>query len=180
MSELLAKLQGKDRRSIGRANEVVQAVLRDPELLVELFEGLESSNAIIRMRTADVLEKVSVRHPDWLQPYRERLLDVGASSGQKEVQWHVAQIVGRLDFAKTKLPLVTGLLKSYLSESDSRIVKTCALEALANQAERQPHLRPEVCALVQEAIGGDIPSLAARARKLMQHSCDKWESQNIK
>ena len=66
MTALLDQLRGKYQRSIGRSNQVVQQVLRDPHLLAELFEGLKHTDAIIRMRAADALEKISAQHPDWL------------------------------------------------------------------------------------------------------------------
>jgi len=71
---LLASLTGGDRRSIGRSNELVEKVLSAPELFGSLFEGLNDSNPLVRMRAADALEKVSARYPDWLTPYKNDLL----------------------------------------------------------------------------------------------------------
>lgn len=64
---VLAKLRGGDRRSIGRANEVVAGVLRDPSLFGSVFHGLHSDNPLVRMRASDVIEKVSAKRPEWLQ-----------------------------------------------------------------------------------------------------------------
>ena len=44
MHPILEKLQGGGRRSIGRANEVVQQVLRNPALLGELFKGMRAGD----------------------------------------------------------------------------------------------------------------------------------------
>lgn len=47
-SSLLRKLEGGDRRSIGRADEVVAAVLRQPRLFGALFAGLSVEDSVVR------------------------------------------------------------------------------------------------------------------------------------
>ena len=46
---ILEKLQGGDRRSIRRANEVVDQVLDDLCLFDAVFEGLFNDDPIVRM-----------------------------------------------------------------------------------------------------------------------------------
>ena len=70
MPSILEKLQGSDRRSIGRSNEVVAEVLAQPSLFDELFGGLLDADPIVRMRAADAVEKITAKHPDWLKPYK--------------------------------------------------------------------------------------------------------------
>lgn len=67
MSSLIAALSGGDRRSIGRADDVVRQILAKPELVPELIAGLFHTDAVVRMRCADVAEKVSASHPEWFQ-----------------------------------------------------------------------------------------------------------------
>ena len=74
MHELLFRLTGGDRRSIGRSNEVVATVLSEPSLLGMLFGGLWSGDPLIRMRAADALEKITRKYPEWLHPYKEQLI----------------------------------------------------------------------------------------------------------
>ena len=50
MGGLLEKLQGGDRRSIGRVDEVVAEVLDEPALFDTLFYGMLSDDPLIRMR----------------------------------------------------------------------------------------------------------------------------------
>ena len=57
MDDLVARLQGGDRRSIGRVDEVVREVLADPSLFGRLFEGMLHEDPLIRMRAADAAEK---------------------------------------------------------------------------------------------------------------------------
>ena len=167
MSSLLRKLEGGDLRSIGRANEVATLVLRSPELLSELFDGLFVDDPSVSARAADALEKVSAKHPEWLQPYRGRLLDDVARINQKEVRWHVAQIIGRLQLSSRQRVKAVKILRKFLEESDSQIVKVSALQALADLAKQDPGLRAAVAGLARRALRSGSPSLKARARKLV-------------
>jgi hypothetical protein len=71
MRSLLNKLSGGDRRSIGRCDEVVAQVLREPSLFAVLIAGLDADDPVVCMRVADALEKISLQHPDWLWPYKQ-------------------------------------------------------------------------------------------------------------
>jgi hypothetical protein len=68
--KILEKLKGGDLRSIGRSEEVVQDILENSTLFKAVFEGLLDDDARIRMRSADVLEKVSSKHPKYLQAFK--------------------------------------------------------------------------------------------------------------
>lgn len=166
MSSLASKLKGGDLRSIGRANEVAAQVLKSPRLLDELFEGLFHTDAVVRARTADALEKISLKQPELLQPYRSRFLREVVPIDQKEVRWHVAQILGRLKLTPTQTQKAVELLRSYLKGSDSQIVKVFALQALADLAEHNHKLRPSVARLLKEALKTGSPSLKTRAKKI--------------
>ena len=45
---------------------MVQDILEDPTLFGEIFNGMLSEDPRIRMRSADALEKVSSKHPEYL------------------------------------------------------------------------------------------------------------------
>jgi hypothetical protein len=59
MEQLLDRLHGGDRRSIGRVPEVVAEVLGNPGLFGELITGMEHPDPVVRMRAADAAENVS-------------------------------------------------------------------------------------------------------------------------
>ncbi len=97
MSGILEKLKGGDLRSIGRAEEVVQDILNNPVLFTEVFEGMLDDDPLVRMRSADALEKVSSSHPEYLQPFKNRLISEVSQVRQQEVRWHVAQMFSYLE-----------------------------------------------------------------------------------
>lgn len=70
MHPLLKKLSGGDRRSIGRSNEVVAHVLAHLAHFRYVFEGLATDDPVVRMRSADAIEKITAQRPDLLRPYK--------------------------------------------------------------------------------------------------------------
>ncbi len=166
MNAVLQKLTGGDRRSIGRSDEVVAEVLAEPSLFGPLFEGFFHSDPLIRMRSADAIEKITRQHPAYLQPYKTQLIGQVAQNDQQEVCWHVAQLFSRLELTPAERQAVLQILSTYLNHS-SKIVKTCAMQALADLAEQDAALRPGIVARLETLITGGSPAMQSRGRKLL-------------
>jgi hypothetical protein len=137
MHSILRKLEGGDRRSIGPSNEVVVAVLADPTRFDKLFGRLFVEDSVVRARAADAVEKISVTCPEYLRPYKSKLIGPLARCEQKEVRWHVAQMLPRLRWNAREQRLVSDILQGSLRDSSS-IVKTCAMQALADLTRQAP------------------------------------------
>jgi HEAT repeat protein len=166
MQPILAKLEGGDRRSIGRSNEVVADVLADPRLFDAVFSGMSSADPLVRMRSADALEKVTSRHPEYLRPYKAELIGKVAQVEQKEVRWHVAQMLPRVGWNARERRRVFHVLEGYLDDRSS-IVRTFAMQALADLAGQAPELLPAVLAHLRELAATGTPAMKARGRKLL-------------
>jgi hypothetical protein len=166
MASLLAKLQGGDRRSIGRSEEVVADVLADPNLFAELFQGLFHADPLVRMRSADALEKITLEHLEYLQPYKGLLLHQVSRVEQQEVRWHLAQMLPRLELSAEEREQAIKILTSYLGDK-SKIVQTFSLQALADLAEKDRGLIPQVSAILAGAAGSGSPAVVSRVKKLL-------------
>ncbi|MGA3056033.1 MAG: hypothetical protein ABSD63_17635 [Candidatus Korobacteraceae bacterium] len=82
--DILALLEGGDRRTIGRADEVAAMVADDLELFPKLIAGLWLAEAVVRTRAADAVEKVKRERGELLQPYKKRTAgidDRGSGAG---------------------------------------------------------------------------------------------------
>lgn len=167
MNDLLKKLAGGDRRSIGRSDEVVAEVLASPAQFPLIFEGLLNDDPLIRMRAADAVEKITARHPGYLQPYKNQLITQVARINQQEVRWHVAQMLPRLEWSEAERAQVVEILLAYLNDASS-IVKTFAMQALADLAEQDDRLRPQVIPLLEELTQTGSPAMQSRGRKLLR------------
>jgi hypothetical protein len=118
------------------------------------------------MRSADAVEKITALHPDYLQPYKNQLIEQVAHVDQQEVRWHVAQMWPRLELSEAEQVRVVEILLGYLNDK-SKIVKTFAMQALADLAERDAKLRPQVIKLLAELIETGSPAMKSRGRKLL-------------
>lgn len=167
MNDILDKLKGGDRRSIGRANEVVGDVLKDPALFGVGFNGMSNHNPIVRMRSADAVEKITEIHPEYLQPQKTVLIQQVAAIEQQEVRWHVAQMIPRLELSEEELGRVTEILFNYL-EDKSKIVQTSAMQALSDMAERDENLLPRVVEVVEELTRSGSAAVRNRGCKLLE------------
>jgi hypothetical protein len=165
-NQLLNKLKGGDRRSIGQSNRVARLVLERPALFSQLAKGLCDSNALIRMRAADAAEKVSFDRPDLLQPFKTKLLRMLNEATEKELRWHLAQMIPRLHLSKKERLRAAAVLRIYLRDPSS-IVKTCALEAMADLASHDHELMRDTKELLTTLTQVGTAAMRARGRKLL-------------
>jgi hypothetical protein len=166
MNQVIDELAGGDRRSIGQANKVAAQVLENPALFESVFEELLSDDPVLRMRCADVIEKVTRARPEFLAPYKRRLLREIAKIDQQEVRWHVAQVFSRLELTRAERRAAVEILTGYLDDK-SKIVKTFSMQALADIAEQDAMLKPAIVTLLESLTETGSPAMKSRGRKLL-------------
>jgi hypothetical protein len=138
VNNILDKLKGGDLRSIGKTEEVVQDILDNPALFSEVFEGMMSEDPVIRMRSADTIEKVSRKHAEYLQPFKGSLIKKVAKIEQKEVQWHVAQMFSYLKVNKSEKEEIIEILFRWTDYNNrSKIVIVNSMDTLAHLAKNR-------------------------------------------
>jgi len=163
---ILALLQGRDRRKIGQSNRVVALVTKDPKLFPQLIASLWSSDPVVQMRAADAAEKVTrVNHP-LLVPFKKELLGLMTTATEQEMRWHLAVMIPRLPLTARERQRVSSLLNKYLDDRSS-IVKTFALQGLADLAKNDPNLSAAVVETLREAHRSGTPAMRARSRRLL-------------
>ncbi len=166
MHVILEILEGGDRRSIGRSNEVAALVLEKPELFDVLISGIALDDPLVRMRCADAAEKVTALHPEYLRPYKRALIEEYSRIEQKEVRWHIAVMLARLPLTENEKKRVIEILLAYTNDSSS-IVKTMAMQALADLAKDDEKLQPLVRRHIEELSVIGTPAMRARGRHLL-------------
>jgi hypothetical protein len=167
MLDIFEKLRRGDLRSIGRADEVAEDMIKNPILFEAVLEGLFDGDPIIRMRSADALEKASSLRPEHIQPFKRQLIEEAPNIKQKEVRWHLAQIYPYLKLDEEERRKMASVLLSFVEEAHSRIVKVNSLQTLAELALEDANLRPVVVeTLLQERKSG-VPSVVSRTRRLL-------------
>ena len=166
MHAILKKLQGGDRRSIGRVDEVVVSVLGSISLFEELINGLFTADPVLRMRAADAVEKATLVRPELLTPHKKNLIRLAGDTDQQEVRWHMAQILPRLTLKPGDRKTIVDILFTYLNDK-SKIVVTFALQALADLAAEDKKLRLRVIRMLEDFTETGSPAIKSRARKLL-------------
>ena len=167
MHALLKKLQGGDRRSIGKVDEVVEDIRNDSSLFGVLVDGLFEGDPLIRMRAADAIEKITAAFPEYLQPVKQRLIRLAGETTQQEVKWHLSQILPRLKLEPDEKNEIVKSLFLYLNDK-SKIVVTFALQALTDFAVDDKKLQPRIIRVLKEFMQTGSPAIKSRGRKLLK------------
>lgn len=160
-------LKGGDRRSIGKANQIAKLVLSEPKRFAELVQCLWDEDPIVRMRAADAAEKVTVKRPELLNPHKQELLGLLTEAEQIELRWHLALMVPRLKLIAPERQRAAESLLRYL-EDRSSIVRTFALQGLADLARQDTSLKEMAKQAIEESLRTGTAAMKARARKLLK------------
>jgi hypothetical protein len=166
MSNIVEKLRGGDRRSVGRSDEVAQEISANPKLFAQVLAAVLDANPLTRMRAADAIEKASAISPKLLQPHKRIILRKIAVIPQQEVRWHVAQILPRLKLTPKERDQAVSILFDYL-EDKSSIVKTFAMQALADFAQTDSNLRKRVIPILEFLTANGSAAMRSRGRRLL-------------
>jgi hypothetical protein len=172
-SSIRDHLRGGDRRSIGRANEIVKMVEEQPSLLPELVEEIWSPDPVIAMRAADAAEKLSRTHAHGLHGFKKEFLGLAEETQQQELCWHLAAMLPRLQLSPSEQRRAVVILTQYLDDKSS-IVKTFALQGLFDLSLRDRALRPRVEELLRSAQRAGTAAMRARSRKLLARAAKEW------
>jgi hypothetical protein len=71
---ILDKLRGGDLRSIGRANEIAADIEENSTLIENVFPGLYDPDPVVKARSADVIEKVTLNRPELLSNHKNDIM----------------------------------------------------------------------------------------------------------
>ena len=166
LNQIRSLLREGDLRTVGQVAGVVELVLRTPRLISVLVDCAFDEDKGIRMRAADALEKLSRSQAAELQSYSSVLLGLFEENDQQEIRWHLAVILPRLRLNASERRRTSQTLQQCLSAKSS-IVRTFALQGLADLTAQEPTLRPFVLDLLRSSERGGTPAMKARSRKLL-------------
>lgn len=161
------QLGGGDPRSLGEVPDVVAAVVNSRDQLPELFECLFHDDAVVRMRSADALEKVARVRPVWLQPFVERLLGEVAAIDQPSVQWHLAQLLAEVPLDAGQRRRAVDLLKVNLENATDWLVLNLTMDSLTSLAGEDAALRSWLVPVLLRRCADPRPSVAKRANRCL-------------
>ena len=166
MNQFEVILSGDDLRSTGRSNDIVSKI-KDQKAFDGLFECLFHKERIIVMRAADAVEKITITHPEFLAKHEKEIFQLCASAKNKELKWHLAQLIPRLSLNKKETANAWELLMAWsLDKNNSRIVRVNSLQALFELAIKENIFTTDLEDLLVKLSAENIPSINARVKKI--------------
>lgn len=159
-------LLGKDLRKLGNNKKAIEAVASQRDF-DELFSLIFHHERPLVMRAADAVEKITLKHPEYLASHKAQVLSILKSADHKELKWHIAQLVSRIDLNAIELDHVWHILTYWaLNRNESKIVRVNALQGLYDIALKFPAFQRDLNQSMAALAREPIPSLKARLKKL--------------
>ena len=166
MNDILDILKQGDLRSVGQNNWLVNQ-FNCQEDLNELIPYLFYADRTVVMRAADLTEKISRQHSSWLMEHKKDLVRLCEVAKDKELKWHLAQLVSRLKLNAKESEKVWRLLSDWLlDKKESKIVRVNALQALYDLSSDDADKRKTLLGYIGLLDKEKIASLSARIKKL--------------
>jgi hypothetical protein len=159
-------LLGKDLRTI-RQNGIVVRSVNDQKSFDELFGLIFHHERPLVMRAADAVEKITVKHREYLNPHKQQLLSVLKSADHKELKWHIAQLVPRIELTPNELIDVWHILTYWaLNTNESKIVRVNALQGLFDLSIIHSDLKNSFLEIMQSLTHDPAASVKARIKRI--------------
>jgi hypothetical protein len=159
--------EGRCTQGAGRAFDAAVMVLEEPHLARQLIECLWDQDEGVAARAADALETVAGEHPQLTRQWKEELLGLLVESQTIKLRWHLGLIVTQMKLTRPECSRVAGVLTGWLDDRSS-IVKTCAMQGLAELTLQDPTMKDEVLDLIRELTRSGTPAMRARGRHLIK------------
>jgi hypothetical protein len=159
-------LLGSDLRQLKNSGTVFEAV-HDQESFDELFSLIFHHERPLVMRAADAVEKITAKKPEFLRPHKLQLLSVLKSADHKELKWHVAQLLPRIELDSEELEYVWHMLTYWaLNKNESKIVRVNSLQGLFELKILHADLSDSFEKTMESMEHEMVPSIQARIKKL--------------
>lgn len=149
MNPILEWLSGGDLRSDGMANEVADIAIKNPQLFDEVYAGLEEADDVIRGRTADALEKISRKRPEFLRDHVSQLIRMAKEDPVVMVRMHLAMIFGHLAIYEELVDELASVLL-FMLDDQSVFAKSWAIVSLCIIARKYPQKRDQIVSSVMQ------------------------------
>lgn len=160
--------EGGHKNSLGRVDEVIATVLSDNSRLEELYDAVFDDDAWVRMRAIDAFEKICREHPEWIEPYIDRIQKELSGHPQPSIQWHLAQIYAQVQLSETQKKRAIDWLKALLSTTDiDWIVAANSMKTLAHFTRQGDVTTQELIALLEVQLRHKSNAVIKRAQKFL-------------
>ena len=165
-----AMLTGGHPNSLGRTEEVVEAVLGDTRRMEELYGCYGSVDEVVRLRTSSAFKRVQAAQPDLIVPFYDRLIDEVGALDQASAQWTLAILFdkGRADMTPEQFVRARAIVMRNLAEHDDWIVLNTSMDVLTRWAKSDVELRAWLSPHLDRLAADPRKSVKGRAAKCLK------------
>ena len=166
MTDYKKILVGGDLRSTGQSEAIAQTIF-DQANFDALFTLLSDDDRVVVMRAADAIEKITLQYPEFLSTHKKAIMHLSGSAFNKELVWHLALLIPRLQLAGKEFDNGYQILRSWATNrKNSRIVRTNAIQALFEMAQQNNSRQKDFNQVLSVIQRESIPSVNARIKKI--------------
>jgi len=163
-------LSGGDLRSIGKSNSILPKIKNQNDF-DKLFKFLFHKERLVKMRAADIIEKITILNPQYLTKYKKEIIELCNVSTDKELIWHLALLIPRLPLDNKEFGNAWGILIKWAKDKiNSRIVRVNSIQGLFEMTKQKSKFKKDFEMTLFEIEKENIPSINSRIRKLKNAS----------
>lgn len=161
-------LEGGHKNSLGRANEVYEAVRADVSRMPELYACISDDDAWVRLRAIDTFEKLVRENPALVEPYLDDIFTNLVNHDQPSIQWHIAQIFSEVPLSDKQTKTAIHWLKDKIKTTDiDWIVSGDVMKALIYFCKKGLVSAEELIPLFEVQTGHHSNAISKKATKLL-------------
>lgn len=170
MKESFIGMLRGNTNTLGRTDEVVQAVLDNNDRLEELFSLFYQDDEWVRLRTNSALKRIWRIDQLLVSSLVERWVKDVAVIDQPSISWTFAQLVDECPdiFSEELMDQSIELIKGYLDSSEDWIVLNSSVQTLSKTAVGDPDLLKWLRPRLKKLSKDTRKSVASRASKALE------------
>lgn len=166
MTDFKKILSGGDLRSIGESNSIIKKIKNQNDF-DELFNYLFHEDRLVVMRTADVIEKITITNPQYITKHKMKILKLCTVADDKELKWHLALLIPRLPLESKEFGKAWKTLTTWAKDQlNSHIVRVNSIQGLFELMKQRNKLENDFSLTLSKLEKENVPSLNARIKKL--------------
>ena len=159
------RLREGDRKEVGAAGSVADAVLGSPHLIDALIVLIEDEDPGVAAHAVHAAMQIGARRPALFDPHADRLIAMLDRMKQWEIGEQLPKILTRSKLSDDQVRLFHEILLRNI-ENRSNIVAACSLQAIVDLAAEGRIEKHDGRAALDKALASERKALSARARKL--------------
>lgn len=170
MAEQFIDMLRGNSNTLGRTEEVVALVIKEPKRINELFDLFFQDDEWVRLRVNSSLKRLWRHDKQSIAPFIDRWITDVASIDQPSINWTFAQMVEECPelLSDKQRAKSTEIIKKYLTSSSDWIVLNTSIQALGTLAKNDPDLASWLKPQLKKLSTNDKKSVARRAAKTLE------------